>query len=132
MLPLKTSPFAKMLLAFRPADLYLEGVVVWTVLTIITAGTLLLPFLADPQFILQHTPTCISQRQFQAECGMCGMTRAFIEIVAGRFGRARQLNGGSLLLYTAFLVNFALYLRWSLPVAWRLVRTGALRHVQGP
>ena len=124
---MKTTSFAKTPPAFRPADLYLEAVVVWTVLTVITGSALLLPFLADPQFILQRTPVCVSQRQFQVACGLCGMTRAFIEIAAGHFDRARQLNGGSLLLYAGFLVNSALYLSWGLPAAWRLAGRGPPR-----
>ena len=112
-------------LAFGIADLYLEGLIVWTVLTVITASTLLLPFLADPHFILQHAPVCASQQQFHVECVLCGMTRAFIEIAAGHFGRARQLNGGSLLLYAGFLINSALYLSRGLPAAWRIAHTAA-------
>ena len=112
-------------LAFRPADLYLESLIVWTILTIITTSALLLPFLADPQFILQHTPVCVSQQQFHVECIFCGMTRAFIEIAAGHFDRARQLNDGSLLLYAGFLVNSALYLSRGLPAAWRIAHTEA-------
>lgn len=111
--------------AFRLADLYLEGLIIWTILTVVTTGTLVLPFLAGPQFILQHTPTCVSQQQFQVECCLCGMTRAFIAIAAGHFGRALQLNGGSLLLYAGFLVNAALYLSRGLPALWRIAHPGA-------
>lgn len=122
-------PHVKKPLAFRPADLYLEGLIVWTILTIITASTLLLPFLADSQVILQHTPVCVSQRQFHVECGLCGMTRAFIAIAAGHFGRAWQLNSGSLLLYAGFLANSALYLSLGLPAVWRIAHTGSQRQL---
>ena len=111
--------------ALRLADLHLEGLIVWTILTVITAGTLLLPFLAGPRFILQHTPVCVSQQQFQVECCLCGMTRAFIAIAAGHFGRALQLNGGSLLLFAGFLLNSALYLSLGLPAVWRIAHADA-------
>ena len=116
-------PTIKKSLAFWLADLYLEGIIVWSVLTLITASTLLLPFLADPQFILQRTPICISQRQFQVDCCLCGMTRAFIEIAAGHFSQARKLNSGSLLLYAGFLANAVLYLSVGLPVVWQTAQT---------
>ena len=122
-------PHVKKPLAFRPADLYLEGLIVWTILTIITASTLLLPFLVDSQVILQHTPVCVSQQQFHVECELCGMTRAFIAIAAGHFGQARQLNSGSLLLYTGFLANSALYLSLGLPTVWRIAHTGSQRQL---
>ena len=122
-------PHVKKPLAFRPADLYLEGLIVWTILTIITASTLLLPFLVDSQVILQHTPVCVSQQQFHVECKLCGMTRAFIVIAAGHFGQARQLNSGSLLLYTGFLANSALYLSLGLPAVWRIAHTGSQRQL---
>ncbi|MDQ2770806.1 MAG: DUF2752 domain-containing protein [Bacteroidota bacterium] len=122
---METSTPIKKPLPFRLADLRLEGLIVWTIITIITTSTLLLPFLTSPQFILQHTPVCISKQQFQVECAFCGMTRAFIEIAAGHFGRARELNDGSLLLYAGFFINSALYLSRGLPALWRITHNEA-------
>ena len=75
---------------------------VWAVVSVIFAVILLLPFFAGRQAILEHTPVCLSKSQFNAECLLCGMTRAFIEITQGHFSAATSFNKGSIALFSVF------------------------------
>lgn len=75
---------------------------------------LLFPFFADKQTVLENTPTCISKSQFNVECSLCGMSRAFIEISNGCFGNAYDLNKGSLFIYSSFLLNSIIFITYSI------------------
>jgi hypothetical protein len=90
---------------FRLTKIKVALLSVWTIVSIVTTFILLLPFLVDRQTILKDTPTCISKKQFNIECSLCGMTRAFIEISNGHIKNAVSINKGSIFFYTTFLVN---------------------------
>jgi len=87
--------------------------IVWTVISVTIAIVIIFPFLADSQTVLESAPTCISKSQFNAECSLCGMTRAFIEISNGNIGNAYNLNRGSLFVYSYFLLNSIVFIAYA-------------------
>jgi len=84
--------------------------IVWSIFSVATTLIILLPFFVDRGTVLQITPTCISKSQFNIECSLCGMTRAFIEISDGNYSKAYDLNGGSILVYISFLLNSTIFI----------------------
>ena len=84
--------------------------VVWTIITLVTTMIILLPFCSDKQTVLKNAPTCISKSQFNVECRLCGMTRAFIEISNGNFRNAIDFNRGSVIIYSSFAFNFLIFI----------------------
>lgn len=89
----------------KKTNIYVEVITIWTILSIIMTLILLIPFFLNKQKILQITPICLSKKQFNVECFMCGMTRAFIEISQGNLKGAQIFNKYSLFLYLSFLLN---------------------------
>ena len=87
--------------------------IVWVIISLTTIMILLFPFIASKQTILENTPTCISKSQFNIECSLCGMTRAFIEISSGNYKNAYYLNKGSLYIYSSFILNSIIFLIYS-------------------
>jgi len=87
----------------------LELIIVWTIITAVTLVVLILPFILDYKTILSNTPVCLSIQQYNVECSLCGMTRAFIEISNGNIKAALLLNKGSMAIYFLFLFNAILY-----------------------
>jgi hypothetical protein len=96
--------------------------IVWIIISIITSLIILFPFFTDKQTVLQNTPTCISKSQFNIECSLCGMTRAFVEISNGNFDKAYKLNQGSYYLYISFLLNFTSFIIYSSYFTFRKIR----------
>lgn len=88
--------------------------IVWTVVSVTISLVILFPFLADRQTVLENAPTCISKSQFNVECSLCGMTRAFIEISNGNIGNAYDLNRGSLFVYSSFLLNSIIFIAYAI------------------
>ena len=84
--------------------------IVWTIITLIITIVILFPFFADRQTVLKNAPTCISKSQFNVECSLCGMTRAFIEISNGSFSNAIDLNRGSIVIFFTFALNFFIFI----------------------
>jgi len=99
-----------------------ETIIIWTVLSIGTTAILIVPLFTDKQTILQNAPTCISKKQFNTDCFMCGMTRAFIEISGGNFTSAQTLNKGSIILYFSFLFNTILFFAFGRPKLFQLIK----------
>ncbi len=83
--------------------------IAWAAISVVTALITISPFFMDRQNILKNSPTCISKKQFNVDCSLCGMTRAFIEISSGNFSNAHDLNKGSLYVYFSFVLNFILF-----------------------
>jgi len=88
--------------------------IVWAVISVATALTTISPFFMDRQGILQNSPTCISKKQLNVDCFLCGMTRAFIEISGGNFRNANDLNNGSLYVYFSFVLNFIVFASYNI------------------
>src|SRR5665647_1154993 len=88
--------------------------IVWTVISVTISIVIIFPFLADSQTVLESAPTCISKSQFNVECSLCGMTRAFIEISNGNIGNAYDLNRGSLFVYSSFLLNSIIFIAYAI------------------
>ena len=88
--------------------------IVWTVISVIISLVVIFPLLADSQTVLENAPTCISKSQFNVECSLCGMTRAFIEISNGNIGNAYDLNRGSLFVYSSFLLNSIIFIAYAI------------------
>lgn len=88
--------------------------IVWTVVSVTISLVIIFPFLADRQTVLENAPTCISKSQFNVECSLCGMTRAFIEISNGNIGNAYDLNRGSLFVYSSFLLNSIIFIAYAI------------------
>lgn len=86
--------------------------IVWAAISIITTSIILFTLFADKQTVLVNTPTCISKSQFNIECSLCGMTRAFIEISTGNLREANRLNHGSLIVYMSFILNLIIFLSY--------------------
>lgn len=86
--------------------------IVWAVISIITTSIILFPLFADKQTVLVNAPTCISKSQFNIECSLCGMTRAFIEISTGNLREANRLNHVSLIVYMSFILNSIIFLSY--------------------
>jgi hypothetical protein len=86
--------------------------IVWTIISVTTAIIVVFPFFAERQTVLKNSPTCISKSQFNVDCSLCGMTRAFIEISNGNFINAYVLNKGSLFVYSSFVLNFAIFVTY--------------------
>ena len=86
--------------------------IVWTVISVATAIIVIFPFFADRKTVLKSSPTCISKKQFNVECSLCGMVRAFIEISNGNFSNAYDLNKGSLFVYSSFVLNLVTFIAY--------------------
>lgn len=86
--------------------------IVWIIISIITTTIILFPFFADKKTVLENTPTCISKSQFNVDCSLCGITRAFIEISNGNFRNAFNLNNGSLFVYLSFIFNSSIFIAY--------------------
>jgi len=86
--------------------------IVWSIISIITTSIILFTLFVDEQTVLENSPTCFSMSQFNVECSLCGMTRAFIEISSGNFRDANHLNHGSLIIYMFFLLNSIVFLAY--------------------
>lgn len=119
----RTCNVSRQQMAAQKIDLHTESIILWTILSIITTLILLLPFILDQQTILQNTPTCISKKQLNIQCIMCGMTRAFIEISNGKLISAQSLNNYSIFLYSIFLLNTILYLIFGRQKLFCLIKT---------
>ena len=74
----------------------------WYVLSGMALTVLLVSLLLPEELMLNLSQAC---RLPHAGCGLCGMTRAFVEISHGDFGAARSLNPLSPLLWGAMAVN---------------------------
>ena len=82
--------------------------VVWIILSWISLGTLLIPFLFSEKSIATIVPRCEWQVKYNKECPLCGMTRGFILFPRGNFARASEVNKCSPYLYSAFALNNAI------------------------
>jgi len=51
------------------------------------------------------SPVCLSVSQYNTECSLCGMTRAFVAISNFDFQSAWYLNRAAIALYLLFLIN---------------------------
>jgi hypothetical protein len=91
---------------FLLADTIVAIILAWTIVSFITGIILIWVFVADRQTILKYSPVCISKKQFNIECSLCGMTRAFIELRNGEVKKAVDLNKGSIFLFSSFILNF--------------------------
>ena len=94
---------------FKIANFRQESIVVWIIISIVTAAILILPLIITDQLILEISPTCSSIKKYNKDCIMCGMTRAFIQISHANFLSAQRLNKGSIVLYCSFLSNLILF-----------------------
>lgn len=98
----------------KQIELKVAILIVWIIISIITTTIILFPFFADKQTVLENAPTCISKSQFNVDCSLCGMTRAFIEISNGNFRNAYNLNNGSLFVYLSFIFNSSSFITYSI------------------
>ncbi|MBK7867654.1 MAG: DUF2752 domain-containing protein [Ignavibacteriales bacterium] len=60
---------------------------------------------------LSLSPVCLSVSQYNTECSLCGMTRAFVAISNFDFGSAWTINRAATGLYLLFLTNIVFALR---------------------
>lgn len=60
---------------------------------------------------LSLSPVCLSISQYNTECSLCGMTRAFVAISNFDFHSAWSLNKLAIGLYLIFLINIVFALR---------------------
>lgn len=88
--------------------------IVWMIISIITTIVLIISFFIEKQAVLQLTPTCISKSQFNIECSLCGMSRAFIKISNYEFSEAYNLNNGSIFVYLSFLLNSLIFIIYAI------------------
>lgn len=85
--------------------------IVWIILSIFIFAILILSFFF-PYTFMDISPVCVSKSVYGAECFMCGMTRAFIEISSGRFSEAFNLNKLSLILFSVFFINSVIFISY--------------------
>jgi hypothetical protein len=78
---------------------------VWLVISLVTAAAIVAPFMLPERMIAALTPVCESKRLYGRECFLCGTTTAFIAISRGEWRRAAELNRGAIPLYAFFAVN---------------------------
>ncbi|MCC6636623.1 MAG: DUF2752 domain-containing protein [Ignavibacteriaceae bacterium] len=76
---------------------------------LVSGFILVLSFFDDASFSL--SPVCLSISQYNTECSLCGMTRAFVAISNFDFGSAWTLNRAAIGLYLFFLINIFFALR---------------------
>lgn len=69
-----------------------------------------------PGFQSPMPETCSSKAYFGLSCPGCGLTRSFISISRGQFGKAWQLNPASFFVY----VFVAIQIPWQCFQIWRL------------
>ena len=62
--------------------------------------------------------SCLTKMYWGIDCPGCGMSRAFICISAGHFGKARQLNRGSFLIYLFIAIQIPWHAMQLLRVGW--------------
>lgn len=60
---------------------------------------------------LSLSPVCLSISQYNIECSLCGMTRAFVAISNFDFHSAWIFNRSAIGLYLLFLINIVFALR---------------------
>ncbi|MBM3334474.1 DUF2752 domain-containing protein [Candidatus Sumerlaeota bacterium] len=90
---------------------------------VVSAGILVVFFallLLPPNLMLNLAPHCQLKAQFNRECPMCGMTRAFVMISRGNFSAAVRANRGSLFLWVVFVANEAAILVFFRKHLWRI------------
>ncbi|MBK7255186.1 MAG: DUF2752 domain-containing protein [Ignavibacteria bacterium] len=78
--------------------------VIWIIFSVLVLFILMLTFF-NPELLISKAPVCISKSLSGEECFMCGSTRAFAEISAGRFEKASELNRMSIIVYLFFVIN---------------------------
>ncbi len=90
-------------------DLRISLKSVWIIFSLIITTGLTISVLY-PETLISAAPVCYSKILFNTECFMCGMTRAFINISAGKFSEASDLNVMSIAVYFIFAVNTIVFL----------------------
>lgn len=78
--------------------------VIWIIFSVIALLIMILSFV-NPDLLISKAPVCISRSLSGEECFMCGSTRAFTEISAGRFEKASELNRMSIFIYLFITAN---------------------------
>jgi hypothetical protein len=96
-------------------DLKLSAEIVWVMFSIIITAVLAMSFFL-PEALVNLSPVCISKSSFGfgAECFMCGMTRAFVEIPTGNFHGANILNNLSIYIFALFTLNSMIFIYYLL------------------
>lgn len=84
----------------------------WMIYSTAIAIMLLLLFILPGDMILNNTPLCESISKYNIECFACGMTRGFVHISEFEFAEARSSNGGSIYVFTVFLLNSVLFVKY--------------------
>lgn len=77
----------------------------WTIVTLITVGTVLAPTVVSESQLTRITPRCERRVKTGQPCFFCGMTTGFIAIAHGRLREAEHANRASLPLYAGFVCN---------------------------
>lgn len=80
-------------------------VIVWFLLSSISALVVLAPFFVREEFLYNVMPECSSWVQYGVPCPLCGLTRSFVLISSGRFSEARRLSPYALFVYFGFVGN---------------------------
>jgi hypothetical protein len=88
--------------------------IVWIVISVSTFLILLIPFIAEKDFILSNTPDCIIKKTTGANCVSCGMTKAFVDISEGNLRSASVHNKFSPFVYSVFILNFIFFVSYSI------------------
>ena len=84
-------------------------VAVWVIVSVCVAAILIVTYLPAANEVLEISRRCRSPNHGNLDCPLCGMTRAFLAITRGEFGKALSLNKGSIALYASFVLNEALF-----------------------
>ena len=85
----------------------------WLVISFVLAIAATVPFLLPADTIYGIIPQCEAKRR-GGSCALCGMTTAFVLIARGDLNGAQTANGGSLPVWCAFVLNFAVAATYSL------------------
>jgi hypothetical protein len=78
---------------------------VWIIYSVCGLLLLTTAVFIPPHFVLEHTPTCYSVKQWGRECFMCGATRSFIQAGGGNFNEALQFNKLAFVLFILIIIN---------------------------
>jgi len=79
--------------------------IAWGILGLVLFVPLVGPFLLTVSKIYSITPVCVTRQMYNEPCILCGMTRGFIEISRGNFGKAKEFNPYSMWLYSTLMAN---------------------------